>query len=537
MTSSIPSTRNPRFSSITFNDNSILTSINNINNDVHIRKKLRVDNDVVCKKNLIVEGNLSITGDTNIVLQNYVTEQELTTAITNYETNVDKSRYLLTYAPNTLNSNAHPITGLSNNSSLLINTTNKLLIKNGAANGKYLKCINAEGETAWADIGSTTTTITDVTTQLGPVTNPSSQYSFKIVDIGVSGNSTERGIYFYPNILSEYITNAGTSWQQQSIVLAIGSGNKNYVQTDDNNLPRIFICPFGKGAEALFFKPPKSDDQSSGQTRLSGGAPQETDQFISLEQSGVKIKIKNETNATNKLLSSSSSDGLLSYVDTPLVKGIKNSFLPSSSLIGFESNGNILILPSNNTEAEARQSGNILSIVNGRTKWVTPTQVSLPAELFIPIHVNIPTDSKNQGTFRSISNLVSITAGIYLINFNICIKPNGSRRFELIKAFISNTFDGNDQTKLGGTKETIYGFIGATLNDTNPDFLNISNNYVINIITHGQTHSFGNNVHALPPGETQLNLYLNIFVRTSNSSSKEYSIEGDYSHFTLTRIK
>lgn len=538
MSSSAPLDKKPRLSSITFDDGSTLNSSNYIDNDFRFKKKLRVDSDATFKKNLEIDGNLTVNGDTNIVLQGYVTNSELTTAISNYETSTDKSRYLVAYAPNTYNSNSYPITGLSNNSSLLINTTNKFYLKSGAVIGKYLKCVNSEGEASWGDIESTTSTITDVVTQYGPVTNTQTQYSFKIVDTGTTGLSTERGVYFYPNILSDYVTNAGTAWQQQSIVLAIGTGNKNYIQTNDSSIPRIYVCPFGKGAEALFFKPPKSDDSSSGVTRLSGGSALETDQYISLEKEGVKIKIKNETNAQNKILTSSSFDGVLKFTDSPKIKQIINPNTVNSYIL-FETNGNINIKPSSNTDAETRKPGNVLSIDSyGNIQWQTPTQYSIPASLFSPVSATILTDSKNQSTYRSISTSMNLTAGTYFFTYNVCLSANNtSKRFELVRIFLSTQYDGDATTILNGTKETRWGSVNTTYSSDNPDYIHIYNSSTVKIIENGGTLGVDDSVLMLPPATPSINVYLNIFVRTSNTSSKEYTINGDYSHLTYIKLK
>lgn len=313
MTSSISNNKNPSFSSIKFTDGTSLSSASTLNYDTRITKKLKVENDATFNKNMTIKGDLIVEGSTSVTVEGFVTDEELATTISNYETSTDKSRYLLAYAPNTLNSNTYPITGLSSNSSLLIGSTNNLLVKNGAVTGKYLKCIDNNGLVGWGDVGSSTTTITDVTTNYGPITNTQTQYSFKIVDIGTTGLSTPRGVFYYPNVQSDYITNAGTSWQQQSIVLALGTGTRDYIQTNDNNIPRIYICPFGKGSEALFFKPPLSNDPTSGQTRLTGGAQNETDQFISLESSGIKIKPKNNPHSAGCVLTSTSNDGQCSW--------------------------------------------------------------------------------------------------------------------------------------------------------------------------------------------------------------------------------
>lgn len=429
-------------SSITFEDGSVLNSARIFNNETHFAKKVKVNDDSLFNKDVTIKGSLTIEGDTNIVVENTVTQAELESAIAASESK-DSSRYLIAHDANTYNrwdSNekyTHGCTSLAANTDFIIREGD-LKIQKGTSGssqnvGKFLKCNDMDGTTVWSDIGDVTATIESITTNNGPASS-TNDYSFKVSDTGVNGTATERGFYFYPNILSDYINNAGTAWQQQSIVFALGTGTKNYsnsIEAGDNR-PRMFVCPFSKGAEALSFVPAFSYDTESGMTRLSGGTTQEIDQFITLDKSGLKIKPKNQTINNNYVMTSTSTDGLCKWnneltlinissnvVNTPLIKieKIENKFL-NTEYIQFINGGGLKIKLNNDLNVSA---GHILALdTNLNCKWVPQNTYILPDNLVLDsiesTDGNITNFESNNSTINTLSTTNHNTNNINIQN-------------------------------------------------------------------------------------------------------------------------
>lgn len=538
--------------SITFSDGSVLASARNTTNDFNVRKRLKVSNDTELEGDVTIRGNLKVYGD-SILTTNGVTHSELHTAITNSE-NRDSSRFLIAHEANSFfkqfpsdEKYSQTVTTLSNDSFFIIPDASTLKIRTSPSSsapsniGKFLKCFDNDGTCIWSTVDNIEASeLNNIITNFGITSDSMTGFNFKVVDTGPTGTSNQRGLFFYCNMVPSKVTNGFSIGDPESVILALGGGTKDYtLPTSTGNRIPLYLAPFSKGSEAIEFLPAYSDDPYSGRIRISAGAFQESDQFISLEKEGVKIKLRTELNATHKILTSSTFDGLLHYDNFPRVHGINSDYYPNSNYIKFESDGNLLIKPINNSENDARHEGNVLSIHNGHTMWRPLTNITFPADLFNPIHGVVPTDTRNHKTYRTISTIEDITAGYYIVTYNICLAPNSvNLKFLRIYLFLSDTYEGNTTKKIKNTPLYTGGSGSITYNILEPDFMNITNSFTMVINPHSYSGNNQNNVHTLPPGETTMDLYLNIYVNTNaNTNDKEYKIYGDYSHFTLIKIR
>lgn len=322
MSSSIPISSSLDIRDIRFRDRTRLYSASDFNTDLRFRKKLRVDDDALFRKDIVVNGNITVNGAISTgegeTPTEYVDRQtgwgldqwtfagatydQLTDSLIIKITNIEASyatvsyvdakfqsangRYLVPHDPNTVTkladaSETYPFacTTLSANTSFMIRDgtsfTNDFKFQKGSIQiGFVLKCLDAEGTVGWGPENSTSYTAETITTPYG-ATN--SQFSLKVVD-----NSTSNGVFVFPRIASNSLNKAIAA---DSMCLLYGTGSL------PTNQKRAFLGPYSYGTEGVSFIPSTTSGDQNGATIISGGSTT-MDQIISLNTNGIFIAPK-----------------------------------------------------------------------------------------------------------------------------------------------------------------------------------------------------------------------------------------------------
>lgn len=318
MSSSTPLPSQLDVSEITFSDNTRLVSATDFYQNIHARKKLRVDKNVEFREDLEIYGNVTIrgavtNGATGETPKGYVDNQtgwgqeewtfagatynvatdSLIVKIYNIETNYatiafvnsqfqnTNGKYLVPYAPSTFATIANPtttypyaITTLASNTGLIIrdgtNSFNEFKFQRGTITvGHVLTCLDAEGTIGWAPENTISTSAQTISTNYG-ATN--TQYSLKVVD-SVSG----RGFFSFPNLLSNLYNKAVAA---NSTSFLMGTGDLINYQA-----PFSIGC-YTNGTELIEFKNSTSSTAPNGSVRISGGSTT-LDQQINLNAEGI----------------------------------------------------------------------------------------------------------------------------------------------------------------------------------------------------------------------------------------------------------
>lgn len=343
MNSSTPFPTDPRFSSVTFPDESYFISAKKFVTDLRGTKRLRIDGDASFYSNVTVENNISIGGTViitgDVVVEGsvpYVDNQtgwglpewtfaqtgqynKLTDSLIIKITNLENSFLGGTYATveyvdskTTLNQGlvyAEPgeyplfnsegyytkgVTHLASDTYFIIRDdisySQIFQFQRGDVGvGKYLKCADDDGTVQWGDLSGVISSVSGIETTNGP----SDQTSFFVTDdVG-----TARGWYFYPNIDAD--TDYNDRMEPNDIALLMGSGNAQ------NGLNQ-YCTFFGtyNGTQGLRMTSDYSIDNviERGRTFLYGGGDT---QQITLSSDGIVIQPE-----VNK---SCSINGLLTY--------------------------------------------------------------------------------------------------------------------------------------------------------------------------------------------------------------------------------
>jgi hypothetical protein len=313
---------NVRLNSVTFSDNTVLTSASIFTTNLRGRKRLRIDGDSELKRNLIVGGNATVEGDLYVkktinfegnvpyvdnqtgwglpewtffagtfnkqtdsliikittleemIAQTYATKSELTSATT--------LNNGLIYAP----SGTYPlynqpgyytkgVTHLASNTYFIIRDSIEypqvMQFQRGEVEvGHYLRCADDQGTVEWAALGNDIPVLTGINTSNGPSTSA----SFYVTD-DVGGT---RGTYFYPNMDSQGTNSFNSKLQTGDISLLAGQGNAQNGSTPY----ALFVGPFN-GYQGLRMV---SDTIVNGATVrgssvLSGGQPEQLIELLS----------------------------------------------------------------------------------------------------------------------------------------------------------------------------------------------------------------------------------------------------------------
>lgn len=304
-----------RVRTIQFFNGSSLGETNLFEEDVTVRKRMRVDSDLtVSGKIPYVDDqtgwglpswtfsgqNYSKSSDSLIakltVIQNtYATKAYVDTLTFGTEfpglTWYNTSTYPRYDTPSSTYSN--PVTTLAANSSFIIREKDginmELRFQKGSVGvGKVLGCLDADGLVGWVDASSGSSTITNsIESQLGP----SNTYSFRVIDTGTTGTGSTRGWYFYPNILNNSY-NASLLANDFTLLAGI------HASSPATNL-RTFIGTNSYGGEGISFSSSYATIVGGvtipvyGQTVVHGPVP---NQKITLKSDATQIET-----ATNQL--------------------------------------------------------------------------------------------------------------------------------------------------------------------------------------------------------------------------------------------
>lgn len=320
--------------SIQFPDSSTLTSASNLNDNVILRKRLRVEGtteysgDVVMnenleifknatvKKNLIVNGSVSATGpipyvdnqtgwglstwtkagstynknqDSLIAKINTINGLLQTTYATNtYVISMTQIRdYMITHQPG-----SYPVYSGTGNYSVKVvrpasntvflirddnNFSSPFKFQRGSVGvGKYLRCADADGTVEWATIQGTIPNLVGINTSTGGTNSA----AFSVVD-DVGG---ARGSYFYPNLNSN--ANYNASIAQGDIAILGGPGSATTGSTSYG-----FTVGTFNGGQSIRFTSNRTVNSviQRGTTTLSGGG---TSPKFTLSSEGVRCDLQ-----------------------------------------------------------------------------------------------------------------------------------------------------------------------------------------------------------------------------------------------------
>jgi len=347
---------NNKINKINFNDGTSLSSASHVENDFHVRKKLRVSYDTNLNSNLYVDGKIygqfanldplakeytdlrtgwewPIKGTTYstiadslwahidiiekapYVTQSYVDKENENTLSFIRKTGADTSTYPTFSDPNS-NYNI-PVTYLASENALIIrqddSTTQKLKIqiKGQTQTGKYLKCLNEDGDITWGD-GNFNLVDGDETiqTNFGQSTNP----SLLIKDLG-NGSNIVHDINYYLN-LPNNSNDKNKLVSQNSIFTMYGRTQSGF---SSNSQPPAIIGVYSLGSEGIKFKSGYMDNgiYTSGYTLIGGGSQSYKNQEILLSESGIHTASENYFNHWGKLLISSRKNDVSDYRQPP----------------------------------------------------------------------------------------------------------------------------------------------------------------------------------------------------------------------------
>lgn len=328
MSSSRSTPTNVRLNSISFSDNTVLTSASTFDTNIRGTKRLRIDGDTYLGRNLTVAGNAEVEGNLNIKKQitfqgniPYVDNQtgwglpewtfytgtfqkqndSLIIKITTLQEMISTTYATKTEltAATTLNnglifapSGTYPlynqsgyynkgVTHPASNTYFVIRDTNEfpqiLQFQRGEVEvGHYLRCADEQGTVEWAALGNDIPVLTGINTSTGP----SISSAFYVTDeVGIT-----RGTYFYPNMDSQGTSLYNSRLQTGDISLLAGQGNAQ----NGTTAYALFVGPFN-GYQGLRMVSDTFVNGSTvrGSSVLYGGG---SNQFIELVSARIRFK-------------------------------------------------------------------------------------------------------------------------------------------------------------------------------------------------------------------------------------------------------
>lgn len=312
MSSSSKQEVNLNLQNVRFFNNTKLGTVNDFSTDVRFRKRVRVDGDFYTSGRIpytdkqtgwgepewtfAQTGVYSVKTDSLIhkittIEQNYATKQYVDSIVSGGTA----AQGLIFYDTEQYGQYAdptqhypYPVTTLVQNSAFIFRDTQStqmhLKFQKGAPGiGKVLTCQDTDGTVGWAEVSTQTSVISDT---ISSTHGQSNSFTFRVIDIGVSGTSPSVGWSFYPQVASNTFNKALLA---NDICLI---GGVNGAPSDR----RLFIGPYSNGSEGIVFKSAYSTTSNGittnffGKTRISGGyydAGTGREQTIQLDSQGI----------------------------------------------------------------------------------------------------------------------------------------------------------------------------------------------------------------------------------------------------------
>lgn len=293
--------------SIKFFNGSYLGDDNNLTGNLNIRKRLRVESDLTVNGKIPYVDNQtgwglsqwtfasssynketdSLISKIKVIQDTYATKQYVDNLVfgnafpglTYYET--------ATYPKYDTPSATYPtpITTLAANTGFILrdsnDTTMNFYFQKGSVQvGKVLGCLDTDGKVGWVNPSNTATQSDTIQSTNGQ----SNSFTFRVIDVGTSGNSSTKGFYFYPNI-------ANNSFNKSLLASDFALLGGIYQQPTSSNL-RMFIGPTSYGYEGISFVSTYQTLVNSvmttfpGKTTISGS---DSTQKITLDSTGIII--------------------------------------------------------------------------------------------------------------------------------------------------------------------------------------------------------------------------------------------------------
>jgi hypothetical protein len=298
---------------IHFSNGTNIGDTSSFTDNVHFKKRVRVDGDIEALGQIPYVDNQTGWGLNQWTFANgdvYDKNQDSLIAKlgyieTNYATKeyVDSQTYsaargLIYYLDSTYPKKTEPsatypfpVTTLAANTGMIFrddnSTTMDLKFQKGSYSiGDVLTCVDTEGTVGWGPSsgGGGTTVVNSIESNNGASNN----FSFRVIDTGLSGTSVERGFFVYPQILNNYFNKAITA---NDFTILLGKGTLPSSQDEQG-----FIGPYSNGSEGLSFKSTYNDGSTTyfGKTKMTGGyynSANGMDQSITLDSSGTKLNL------------------------------------------------------------------------------------------------------------------------------------------------------------------------------------------------------------------------------------------------------
>lgn len=394
MSSVYQSKKNVSLSSITFGDNSILNSAKSFKDDIHIRKKLRVQEDVKFNQNLYVEGKIyGSMAELDPLAEEYTNlrtgwpwpvknedEETFVKANDSLWAHIDviekspyaSEKFVLDSTKNTLSiirilpvedggegyftqkdplaKYTIPVTTLASQNIFLIrndDTTRQFFKFQDSQTkiGKVLVALDDDGTVGWGD-ANINEVIGDETihSNFGQSTSP----TLTISDDGAT-TQPRQDLYCLMNLPSSASVAFNQLIQQQTIATLGGRFQNSFYS---GSQPSVLFGAYSLGSEGVLFKSGFLDSNShyvNGFSRLSGGKKNLSDQSLLLSEDGIdifsndspiqlwsKIRIRPRINSSS---SNYSQPHGFTYPEGPT--GVKQAILEIGEDLSLERNGTL----------------------------------------------------------------------------------------------------------------------------------------------------------------------------------------------------
>lgn len=293
--------------SVQFYNGSYLGDENNLSGNLNIRKRLRVESDLTVLGKISYVDNQtgwglsqwtyasdtynkqtdSLISKIKVIQDTYATKQYVDSLVFGNEfpglTYYETATYPKYDTPTA--TYPTPITTLAANTGFIIRDSNGTAMnfyfqKGSVQVGKVLGCLDTDGTVGWVTPSNSTTQSDTIQSTNGQ----SNTFTFRVIDVGTSGNGATRGFYFYPNI-------SNNSFNKSLLPNDFALLGGIYEQPTSSNL-RMFVGPTSYGYEGISFVSTYQTLVNSvlttypGKTTISGS---DSSQKIILDSNGIII--------------------------------------------------------------------------------------------------------------------------------------------------------------------------------------------------------------------------------------------------------